>query len=413
MKPKITFWRVVFVILVAAGLYSTVLRFTKGLGAATNLSDRFPWGLWIGFDLLCGVGLAAGGFAMAATVHIFNVKKLEPVIRPAILTAFLGYLLVIFALLIDLGRPWNIWHPIVMWNPHSVMFEVAWCVMLYTTVLAVEFSPAVLERLRWKKPLRMVRKSLPFFVIAGVLLSTMHQSSLGSLYLIVPTKLHPLWYSPLLPVLFFLSALAVGCCMVILESFFSQQAFGHPLSTEVREQLASMALVLLVPYGLLRALDLLQRGALPYVFQGTMEARLFHLEVLLGLVLPIVLLALKKVRSNPRGQLISSVLMILGFVMHRLNVSVTGMDASLKTGYFPSWTEVSVTFMIVAVGFAVFGLAGRYLPLFGHEHEEAEATRGAPVPERPFAGKAIEVKGGRWGGASESLPSTTAPMKQG
>ena len=135
--PKLTFWGFVFWIIVALGIYSTILRFTKGLGAATNLSDNFPWGLWIGFDVLCGVGLAAGGFVIAAAVYIFNLEEYKSILPSAILTAFLGYLLVIVALLYDLGKPWNIWHPIIMWNPESVMFEVAWCVMLYTTVLAL------------------------------------------------------------------------------------------------------------------------------------------------------------------------------------------------------------------------------------------------------------------------------------
>jgi Ni/Fe-hydrogenase subunit HybB-like protein len=396
MKLKLSFWRVFFFAVMAVGLYSTVLRFGRGLGAVTNLSDRFPWGLWIGFDLLCGVGLAAGGFAMAATVHIFNVERMKPVIRPAILTAFLGYLLVIFALLIDLGRPWMIWHPIIMWNPHSVMFEVAWCVMLYTTVLAVEFSPAVLEKLGWKKPLKIVRGALPYFVIAGVLLSTLHQSSLGSLYLIVPNKLHPLWYSPLLPVLFFLSALAVGCSMVILESFLSQQAFGHPLSKGVREELASMSLILLIPYALLRFLDVAQRGALPLAFEPTLVGRLFLLEVFLGVLLPIGLLASRRVRRKPSGQLAASILTILGFVLHRLNVSITGMDATLKTGYFPAWTEVAITVMIVALGFAVFGLAGRHLPVFGRE--PVIARGGVPAA----AGEEKELE---WDSRPEGLPT--------
>ncbi|MFB3908090.1 MAG: NrfD/PsrC family molybdoenzyme membrane anchor subunit [Candidatus Eisenbacteria bacterium] len=377
MKVRLGFWRVVFAVILGLGLYSTVLRFTQGLGSATHLSDRFPWGLWIGFDLLCGVGLAAGGFAMAATVHIFNVKRFEPVIRPAILTAFLGYLLVIFALLIDLGRPWMIWHPIVMWNPRSVMFEVAWCVMLYTTVLAVEFSPAVLERLRWKRALSLVRSALPFFIIAGVLLSTLHQSSLGSLYLIVPNKLHPLWYSSWLPVLFFLSALAVGCCMVLMESFLSQRAFGHALAPDVRHDLCRMALVLLVPYALLRILDVVQRGAIRYAVQATPEAGLFWIEVFLGLLAPIALLLVGKVRQHPRGQFAISLLAILGFVMHRLNVSITGMEASIRADYFPAWTEVSITVMIVAIGFAVFGLAARHLPLFGHGTHAQPAYVGA------------------------------------
>ena len=166
------------------------------LGPSTNLNDQFPWGIWIGFDVLCGVMLAAGGFTLTAAVHIFNIKRLHPIVRPTILTAFLGYVLVCVALMYDLGRPYRIWHPLVMRNPHSVMFEVAYCVMLYTTVLSLEFSPIVLERFNLQKPLKIVRAALIPLVILGVILSTLHQSSLGTVYLIMPEKLHPLWYTP-------------------------------------------------------------------------------------------------------------------------------------------------------------------------------------------------------------------------
>src|SRR5215471_3806637 len=206
-RPKITIWRLIFVMLALAGLYSAYMRVMYGLGGVTNLSDQFPWGIWIGFDILCGVGLAAGGFTLVAVVHIFNIERYHPILRPSILTAFLGYLLVVIALLFDLGRPDRLWHPLVMWNPHSVMFEVAWCVTLYTTVLALEFVPVVLERFDLHQSLKVVRAISVPLMIAGVILSTLHQSSLGSLFLIVPSKLYPLWYSPILPVLFWISAI--------------------------------------------------------------------------------------------------------------------------------------------------------------------------------------------------------------
>src|SRR5512140_3507106 len=216
--PRLTFWRAVLIVILILAAYATFVRFFYGLGASTNLSDEFPWGIWIGFDVLCGVMLAAGGFTLMATVHIFNVDDYKPIARPALLTAFLGYLLVIGALMFDLGKPYNIWHPMVMWQPRSVMFEVGWCVMLYTTVLALEFAPIVLERFKLDKPLRILHAISVPLIILGVILSTLHQSSLGSLYLIVPGKLYPLWYTPLLPVLFFLSALAVGMGMTVFAS---------------------------------------------------------------------------------------------------------------------------------------------------------------------------------------------------
>ena len=156
--PKITVWRAIFAAIMASGLYATYLRVFYGLGGSTNLSDKFPWGIWIAFDVMCGVGLAAGGFTLVAITHIFNIEKYKPVLRPAILTAFLGYSLVVVGLLFDLGRPDRLWHPLVMWNPHSVMFEVAWCVTLYSTVLFLEFLPVVLEKFGLHKPLAWIHK---------------------------------------------------------------------------------------------------------------------------------------------------------------------------------------------------------------------------------------------------------------
>jgi len=233
----------VLLVVVAGGIYGTVLRFAGGLGASTALNDSFPWGLWIGFDVLCGVALAAGGFTVSAAVYVFHLERFRPVVRPAILTAFLGYLLVICALMFDLGQPWRIWHAMVHWNPHSVMFEVAWCVMLYTTVLALEFSPMLLERLGWKRPLKAVKSIMAPLVIVGVLLSMLHQSSLGSLYLIAPHRMHPLWYSPLLPVFFFISAVCLGCSMTIFESFLSYRAFRKRLEIDILSDLGKVTLV--------------------------------------------------------------------------------------------------------------------------------------------------------------------------
>ena len=249
---KFTFWKLIFLFLMAAGLYATFIRFTQGLGASTNLSDQFPWGIWVSFDVLCGVMLAAGGFTLTAAVHILNIKRLHSIIRPTILTAFLGYILVSAALMFDLGKPYNIWHPLIMRNPHSVMFEVAYCVMLYTTVLALEFSPIVLERFNMQKPLKVVRTILIPLVIFGVILSTLHQSSLGTLYLIVPEKLHPFWYTPLLPLFFFLSAIAVGLAMTIFESSLSSKHFGLQLELPVLQELGRVLVVVLGVYAILR-----------------------------------------------------------------------------------------------------------------------------------------------------------------
>ena len=362
--PKFTFWRVVLLVILSAGFYSTLLRFTKGLGVATHLSDRFPWGLWIGFDVICGVGLAAGGFTLAAIVYVFNLRHFRPILRPSILTAFLGYALVAVALLFVLGKPYNIWHPLIMWNPHSVMFEVAWCVMLYLTVLALEFSPVVFERFRMERPLKLLKAITIPLVIVGVLLSTLHQSSLGSLFLIVPSKLHPYWYSPLLPLFFFISAVGVGMAMVIFESNLSARAFGQEIEMPLLAALGKAMAVVLGVYGILRLQDLWGRGALAHLREPSTETLLFALEMVVGLLIPLLLLVLRRVRETREGLFAAAVLVITGFLLNRLNVSITGLEYSAHAHYFPKWTEVAVTLSMAGTGFLCFGLAARYLNVF-------------------------------------------------
>ena len=366
-KVKITFWRVVLVLLLVAGAYATVLRFVRGLGASTNLSDSFPWGLWIGFDVMCGVMLAAGGFTLTASVYLFNLKKFKPIVRPTVLTAFLGYQLVVVALLFDLGRGYRIWHPLVMWNPRSVMFEVAWCVTLYSIVLSLEFGGVIFERFKLFQLLRIQKMLLIPLVIAGVLLSTLHQSSLGSLYLIVPNKLHPFWYSPILPVLFFLSAICVGLAMTIFESSMSAKHFGKHLELPLIQSLGRTLLVMLSVYTVVRFEDLLHRGALSLLTMPGMERDLFLLETLLVSVAPISLLLIPKVRESANGLYVSAVLCLLGFVANRMNVAITGMERASGVHYFPKWTEIAVTLAIIAFGFWVFALAVQYLPIFSQE----------------------------------------------
>ena len=269
-----------------------------GLGGSTNLSDKFPWGLWIGFDVMCGVGLAAGGFTLVAMVHIFNIKRYKPVLRPAILTAFLGYMLVVVGLLYDLGRPDRLWHPLVMWNPHSVMFEVAWCVTLYTTVLFLEFLPVVFEKFGLHKPLAWIHRISVPLMILGVLLSTLHQSSLGSLFLIVPEKLYPLWYTPILPLLFFISSIAVGLAMTIFESWHSSRAFGRALEVPLLASMARVLAVVMSVYLWIRFLDLSHRHAFGLLARNRTETWLFALEIAL-MAVPTVLLYQARIRRQP------------------------------------------------------------------------------------------------------------------
>lgn len=376
--PRLTFWSGVFWVIMALGIVSTVIRYGWGLGSSTNLSDEFPWGLWIGFDILCGVGLAAGGFVVAACVYIFNLDRYKAILRPAILTAFLGYILVMFALMYDLGRPWNVWHVMVMWNPKSVMFEVGWCVMLYSTVLALEFSPIVFERLNLEGPKKLIHSLTIPLVIIGVILSSLHQSSLGSLYLIVPSKVYPLWYSSTLPFLFLLSAIAVGPAMVIIESFLSSRTFKREIEVPILGQLGKVSAAALAIYLVLKIEDIMSYHLGSLLLQPTLETALFWTEILFGVVTPMVLLTIPRVRYHKRGLFISALFVVLGFIFNRLNLSITAIGRYSTTSYFPSLTEISVTLTIVALGFAAFRLAVKYLPIFPQEHEIA------PEPTKTF-----------------------------
>jgi len=382
--PKITVWRVIFAAIMLSGAYATYLRIRYGLGGSTNLSDQFPWGLWIGFDVMCGVALAAGGFTLVAIVHIFNIEQYKPVLRPAILTAFLGYSLVVVGLLFDLGRPDRLWHPLVMWNPHSVMFEVAWCVTLYSTVLFLEFLPMVFEKFGWHKPLEWIHRISVPLMILGVLLSTLHQSSLGTLFLIVPEKLYGLWYTPILPLLFYISAIAAGLAMTIFESWHSSRAFGRALELPLLASLGRVLAVVMSVYLWIRFLDLGHRGAFSLLRQNRMETWLFALEIGLAVV-PTVLLYQAAVRLRPGALYACAVMVVFSFIANRLNVGTTGLEAGSGTHYIPKWSEIAVTLSIVAAGFAIFHFIAHYFPVFeAHSHEPAPA-RAEESEEDPVA----------------------------
>ena len=381
MKPlKSTFWKSILLIILIPGLYSLIYRLTHGLGQSTNLTDDFPWGLWVGFKLF-SVALAGGGFTLAAVVYIFNLERYRPVLRAMILTAFLGYSMFIASLILDLGRPYRIWHPLVMWNHHSVMFEIAWCVMLYTTVLFLEFLPVVLERFGLHRQLEWLHTIMIPLVIAGVVLSTLHQSSLGSLYLIVPGKLYPLWYSSLEPIFFFISAICAGLAMTIFESWHADKAFHQRLPLPLLTGLARVLAVTLSFYLSLRLVDLMRRHVIHLLFQPRSETYLFWLEALLLLV-PMVLLFRRGVHTNRTSLYLCSVLTLLGVVANRMNVAITGMLAASGGAYFPKWTEISITLAIIACGFLVFALAVKYLPIFpnGRAYPSANSNEQAPAP---------------------------------
>jgi Ni/Fe-hydrogenase subunit HybB-like protein len=268
-----------------------------------------------------------------------------------------------------------------MWNPRSVMFEVAWCVTLYTTVLFLEFLPVVFERFGWHKPTEWIHRISVPLMILGVLLSTLHQSSLGSLFLIVPEKLYPFWYSPILPLLFYVSAIGVGLAMTIFESWHSSRAFGRALELPLLASIARVLAVVMTVYLWIRFLDLSHRHAWGLLSRNRTETWLFVLEILL-MAVPTVLLYQAKVRFRPGALYACAVMVVFGFITNRLNVGITGMEAGSGTHYLPKWSEAAITLSIVAAGFAIFRMVGQHFPIFEAEsHAASHATAVEPVKE--------------------------------
>ncbi len=360
----------------------TLARFLRGLGATTGLSDAAPWGFWIAFDVMAGVALAAGGFVLAGTVYIFGLERYRSFVRPAVLTAFLGYAAVATGLMYDLGLPWNIWHPIVYPQHHSVLFEVAMCVMLYLTVLGLEFSPVVLEHPLFDRPLfqtiyKILKKVTIPLVITGIVLSTLHQSSLGSLFLITPYRLHPLWYSPIIWILFLISAVGLGLMMVTLESLFSAWFFGHKIRMDLLSGLGKAASIVLFLYAGIRLIDLAVRGVLGTAFDGSPQSMLFLFEILVSALIPATLLAIPQVRASVRGVGTAAVMTVLGMIGYRFDTCIVAFQRPDGMSYFPTWTEVAVSVGIVAGAMLVFLFFVEHLKVYPEEHEEEAPGAGA------------------------------------
>lgn len=363
IKGLLTPWTIIAAIIIAVSFVVGAIRLVKGLGSITNLSDTAPWGLWIGFDILTGVGLAAGGFIMTTTVYIFGKEKFRPIVRMSILTAFLGYLIFIWGLLMELGRPWYIWHAIIYWNIHSPLFEVAWCVMLYTTVLFLEFTQVIFDKFGLKKLTHIFHKISVPLVIAGALLSTLHQSTLGTLFAVVPGKMHPLWYSPIIPVIFFASCVAGGLAMVVTEAYLSKRFFKHSIPMDLIRPVSRAMMYALGIYAILRLADLATQGSLGYMFANAPETPYFWIENILLIIIPLVILNLKSLKHTTIGIGLAGASAVFGFIMHRINVVTTAFQR-VNGGYFPSWQEYLITICFVTMGFIIIGLIVRYLPIF-------------------------------------------------
>jgi Ni/Fe-hydrogenase subunit HybB-like protein len=348
-------FKLVLWVIIGLGAAVGAARYLFGLGATTNLSDAVPWGLWIGFDVMSGVALAAGGFVLTATVYIFKLDKFHEIVRPAVLTAFLGYIAVAVGLLFDLGLPWNIWHMIIFWNPHSPLFEVGWCVMLYLAVLLLEFFPVPAEEFGALARIRnfLLKLRLPL-VITGIALSTLHQSSLGSLFLIMPYNVHPLWYSPILPINFFVSAIGLGLLMVTFEGLFTSYLYRKKAESDLFEKLGAAARWVLLVYLVIKFADLALRGQLGLAFGSEWQVRMFWFEIAVSALIPVVLLSIPSIRKVTGWQWAISLMGITGIVLNRINVGGLIHINRGETLYFPSWTEITITATVVAAAALVF-----------------------------------------------------------
>ena len=376
---RIGLFPLILLALMGIAFVVAMVRYASGIGAISDLSYSYPWGFWISFDLFTGVAISSGGFIMAGSVYILGLKDFKPLLRPSILTAFLGYIMVAVALLVDLGHPERIWYMMIHWNGTSVLLEIGICVMSYLAVLAIEFAPVVFEGLKWEKWAHLLHKYIMPFVILGVVLSTLHQSSLGSLLLIQPAKLFPLWWTPILPIEFFISALSIGLAMIILESSLSSRYFKRGLETHLLEKLAGAIPVVLGIYLLVKFVEIFIAGNAHYLFDSGWMSLLFWTEIIVSSIIPLVWFLFKKNRTNPEALLSGAIILLLGMILNRFDVSwfaVKHPDPLFylptfmsNVHYMPTLPEVSVSIGIFAAGILAFGLAAKYLPVFDNEEE--------------------------------------------
>ncbi|HEY6006454.1 MAG TPA: NrfD/PsrC family molybdoenzyme membrane anchor subunit [Anaeromyxobacter sp.] len=376
VRSCVTPFNAVAAVILAIGIPILVYRFAAGLGATTNLSQTSPWGLWIGFDMMTGIVLAAGGFTVGATVQIFGLKEYHPIERPAILTAFLGYVMAVIGLIADLGRPWNMAVFPFNYGTASALFEVAWCVLCYTTVLFLEFTVPFFEWLGWKKLHGVMKKALIGLTVLSVMFSTMHQSALGSLFLLAPTKLHPLWYSSYIFIFFFISAVIAGLCMVIFESTLSHKVFHkqfegqHIDADRLQLGLGKAAALVMFAYFFLKLQGVIDGHAWGYLATGW--GAWFLVEILGFVLVPSMMFAYGSRHGKVKLVQIAAVIGVLGIVLNRLNVSVIAYNWRQPVRYVPSWMEIMVSLTLVTIGVLLFRWIVNRMPILREDPRFAE-----------------------------------------
>jgi len=355
----ITYW--ILAALVLLGMAFGVTRLVLGLGATTNLSSGYPWGLWITFDVFT-VPFSAGAFTLAAVLHVFNRKKYHAVAHLALLAGFLGYLLVVLVLLMDLGR-WDHFYSVLMpwrWNLHSFMFEVSMSIAIYFGVLVLELVGVVFKGQDWL-PVQFINRLIPLIAGTGVMLSCVHQGSLGALFLMLDQELHPLWWTPILPVLFLTSALFSGLSVGIFLSILTWRALDKPVPMRLLSGLAKVVLVIQAIYLVLKIGDLLLAGEAGLVFGSGLLSVLFLAEIFIGVIMPLILFS-SRARESERGLLLGVIYTLVGLAINRSSIAWFGLRAPAEATYFPHWMEFGIVIAAASFGILFFTLGIRYLP---------------------------------------------------
>ena len=365
--------------LAVTGLAVAVYRLAAGLGASTNLSDAYPWGLWIGIDFTL-IAFSGGAFTLAAMVHVFDLERYRPILRTALLTGWLGYLCVLVILIFDLGRPDRFWGFLVYPNALSPLYEVSWCVLLYSVVLTLEFLPAFLERARTPRALAVLGRIQIPLAILGVTLSAVHQSSLGTVFLALPERLHPLWFTPLLPLLFLVSSIGMGLAAVIVVSHLAGRAFRTPPEAALLAGLARLSVWVWSLYGLLVAGHLAVAGQIPAVFALDRASVWFLLEIAGGVVAPILLFSSPRRRANPKALFATALLVIAGVALNRFNATLTAQRVPEGAGYAPHWMELMIQVGVLAAGVLAWYAAARFLPVLPGRPTSTQDVEGNRPP---------------------------------
>lgn len=363
------------------GLSVGAYRLYAGLGETTNLSKAFPWGIWISFDLST-VAFSGGAFTLAALVYVFHLHDLHPAVRPTVLAGLIGYSSVLVILFMDLGRWDRFYHFLIFPNINSALFEVSWCIALYSTILIYELSPVLLKNSRFSPILPIIEKWTMPLVIAGVTLSTLHQSSLGTLFVVMSSRLHPLWYSLFMPVFFLISSLAAGLAMVISGAIISFWVFKRTLAPKVIAELAWFMPWVLGIYLTLKLGELLITDELHSLFTSGSYSVLFLAELVIGVIIPIILFSFKKVRESRVGALIGSLMVLAGVVLNRFNTSWFAIKSVDGEVYSPHWMEVAILVGVAASAILVYSLVAHYFPIF---EETVEVPAKETNKQRPLS----------------------------